>query len=389
MDHADHIIQITPEPDIEDDGDKDAEGESPVHKKRKLMLNIVNEYDVDIGDLAEDVVNMETGSNADSVEDPSFEPQSENAEEAEDDEEFVVDDDELASSPSEKEDKEEEPRLETTNQNVTLKDDDNCFVRDADSPKPPADPESSDVQYYYFCLDCEEESSSGYMAQNDSIPNNPKFPVSIDIARHMTAKNHQNFVPIKKKLSINVQNLSFNPNYHKTVIKRWKNLVKAGDITEVSYANPRVCRKCNIVMDDAVDMFKHIRDVHIKTLETTSLEQRDAETVTHASEARTNDDELVLEESLNTYESKKTSAPKIQVKSVEEAEQIAKNLKEKLNSGLYRCTHCGYETKTRTKSIKTHILSHFDGLEFKCNLCDKSYPTKQGLCVHKSSCHRS
>merc|ERR1719312_1471920 len=131
MDHADHIIQISPEPDIEDDGVYDAEEESPVHKKRKLMLNIVNEYDADMGDFSlEDSVNMETGSNTDSVEDPSFEPQSENAEEAEDDEEFVVDDDELASSPSEKEDNEEEPRLETTNQSVTDEDDGTDFVHD-------------------------------------------------------------------------------------------------------------------------------------------------------------------------------------------------------------------------------------------------------------------
>ena len=142
------------------------------------------------------------------------------------------------------------------------------FVRAAEDPEPEADPDLSDVHYYYFCLDCEEESSSAYIAPDDSMPNKPKFPVSMDIAKHMTARNHQNFVPIRKKLSINVQNLSFNPNYHKTVIKRWKNLVKDGEIAEVAYSHPRVCRKCNIAMNDAVDMFKHIRDVHIKPLGT-------------------------------------------------------------------------------------------------------------------------
>ena len=270
MDHADHIIQITPEADIEDNGDNDEEEESPVQKKRKLMVNIVNQFDRDIGDFSrEDAVNMETGSTTDSVEDPSFEPQTENVEEAEDDEEYVVDDDELASSPSNK-GEEEEPRSEneSTSTKAPNGEEGTSFVRAAEDPKPEVDPDMSDVQYYYFCLDCEEESSSAYTATNDGIPNNPKFPVSMDIAKHMTARNHQNFVPIRKKLSINVQNVSFNPNYHKTVIKRWKNLVKDGEITEVSYSYPRVCRKCNIAMDDAVDMFKHIRDAHIKTLET-------------------------------------------------------------------------------------------------------------------------
>ena len=271
MDHADHIIQITPEADIEDNGNNEEEEESPVQKKRKLMVNIVNEFDRDIGDLSqEDAVNMETGSTTDSVDDPSFEPQSENVEEAKDDEEYVVDDDELASSPSNK-DEEEEPRSEnesTSTKTTNDEEDGTSFVRAAEDPEPEAEPDLSDVHYYYFCLDCEEESSSAYIAPDDSMPNNPKFPVSMDIAKHMTARNHQNFVPIRKKLSINVQNLSFNPNYHKTVIKRWKNLVKDGEITEVSYSNPRVCRKCNIAMDDAVDMFKHIRDAHIKTLQT-------------------------------------------------------------------------------------------------------------------------
>ena len=267
MDHADHIIQVT-----QDEADVEEEGQSPVRKKRKLMMSIVNEHDGDLGDFSqEDAVNMETGSMTDSVEDPSFEPQSDNVDEVDDEDEYVVDDDEVATSEEEK----EAPRSENSSSSNVLndneEDDANGIENVAENLRisETPDPESeSDAQYYYFCLDCEELASSSFIPQSDLFPNFPKFPVTMDIAKHMTAKNHQNFVPIRKKFSINVQNLSFNPNYHKTVIKRWKNLVKAGEITEVAYTQPRVCRKCNIAVDDAVDMFKHIRDVHIKNLET-------------------------------------------------------------------------------------------------------------------------
>ena len=269
MDHADHIIQVTQEADIEDDGNSDGEGQSPAHKKRRLMSDIESEHDGDIGaEHIGDAVSNGTGSKA-GVEDPNFEPQSENVEEAEDDEEFIVDDDEFASNPSEKEEK-EPPRSENDSSSTKVTDDDNgnCMVSDAENQNLESDPDLSDVEYYYFCLDCEEESSSGFRVPEDLVPNNPKFPLSMDIAKHISDKNHQNFVPIRKKFSINIQNLSFNPNYHKTVIKRWKNLVKDGEIAEVAYSHPRVCRKCNIAMNDAVDMFKHIRDVHIKPLGT-------------------------------------------------------------------------------------------------------------------------
>ena len=267
MDHADHIIQVTQEADIEDDGNSDGEELSPAHKKRRLMSDIESDHGHDVDLLLDDSVNIENGSKADGVEDPNFEPQSENVEEAEDDEEFVVDDDELASNPSEKEEESSSAGNDSTSTKVTSDDENgNGMVADAENQNPES--ELSDVEYYYFCLDCEEESSSAYRVPEDLLPNNPKFPLSMDIAKHISAKNHQNFVPIRKKFSINVQNLSFNPNYHKTVIKRWKNLVKGGEITEVAYTQPRVCRKCNIAMDDAVDMFKHIRDVHIKPLGT-------------------------------------------------------------------------------------------------------------------------
>ena len=80
----------------------------------------------------------------------------------------------------------------------------------------------------------------------------------------MVKMNHQNFVPIKNKLNISVQNLSFSKDYHKIILKKWKTLVKDGDITEVDYEQDKTCGKCGLMFGDAVDMFKHIKDMHTK-----------------------------------------------------------------------------------------------------------------------------
>ena len=100
---------------------------------------------------------------------------------------------------------------------------------------------------------------------NKSETNLPKFPISIDIAEHMETKQHQNFVPIKNAVRVTLQNLTFNPDHHKSVIKKWKHLVKDGDITEVEYQQPRRCPKCSAVLSDAIEMFKHIKDNHVKS----------------------------------------------------------------------------------------------------------------------------
>merc|ERR1712107_447214 len=94
-----------------------------------------------------------------------------------------------------------------------------------------------DVQYYYFCLDCEEEHSV-HQKKSKQLKTT-RYPISMDIAEHMTKKKHTNFVPIKNLVGFQIQNLSFNQEMHKTVIKKWKQLVKDGDITDVSYSQPR------------------------------------------------------------------------------------------------------------------------------------------------------
>ena len=70
-------------------------------------------------------------------------------------------------------------------------------------------------------------------------------------------------IPINDKSKVLMRNISFSKDFNKVIIKKWKRLVKDGDITEVKYQEPRICRKCKIFIEDAIDMFKHLKDTHL------------------------------------------------------------------------------------------------------------------------------
>ena len=116
--------------------------------------------------------------------------------------------------------------------------------------------ESKSIRYFYFCLDCEKRF-------NNSEFNNPRVPISINLSRHIEETNHTNFAPIDHRVKIRVKNISFNPHFNKLIIKKWKRLVKDGAIKLVKYSPPKICNKCNLVFEDAIDMFKHIKDFHV------------------------------------------------------------------------------------------------------------------------------
>ena len=84
----------------------------------------------------------------------------------------------------------------------------------------------------------------------------------MDLAEHIESRGHRNFVPISGGCNVKIRNLSFSADHHKTVVKKWKRLIKDGDITEVDYDIPRACGKCKAVIPDAIEMFKHIRQHH-------------------------------------------------------------------------------------------------------------------------------
>ena len=65
---------------------------------------------------------------------------------------------------------------------------------------------------------------------------------------------------------VKINNISFSPHYNKVVRKKWRRMVLDGDIKEVQYSTPRKCKKCSLSFVDAIDMFKHIKVIHIHTM---------------------------------------------------------------------------------------------------------------------------
>jgi len=116
---------------------------------------------------------------------------------------------------------------------------------------PPSD------NYFYFCLEC--EAGRGTEQVEDLV----RVPLSIDLAGHMKSTGHQSFEPIGNQVRVNLQDIAHSPVHHRSVVRRWKRLVREEVITDVEYEQPRKCLKCQFSAGDAIEMFKHIRDAHI------------------------------------------------------------------------------------------------------------------------------
>ena len=68
-------------------------------------------------------------------------------------------------------------------------------------------------------------------------------------------------------------------------------------------------------------------------------------------------------------------------------------LKEKIKSlytrenGKYFCNTCG-KTTTDMGNMRKHVEIHIDGLQYDCQLCDKTFRSRNSLNVHKSTSHK-
>ena len=95
-------------------------------------------------------------------------------------------------------------------------------------------------------------------------PMSSKVPLSIDLSSHIVATGHQRFTPIQDQTKVLLENISYNKELNKVVIKQWKRLVVKGELDINQYKMPKKCQKCESSFDNPVDMLKHIRDIHIK-----------------------------------------------------------------------------------------------------------------------------
>ena len=67
--------------------------------------------------------------------------------------------------------------------------------------------------------------------------------------------------------------------------------------------------------------------------------------------------------------------------SVEELDFYIKEQIINTNEGK-QCGFCFYRTK-RSDHLRDHIETHLEGLSFSCNICDKSYSSRENLRHHK------
>ena len=108
------------------------------------------------------------------------------------------------------------------------------------------------------------------------------------------------------------------------------------------------------------------------------------------------DDERVVEPILNSrrYQERGTSnlVAKIDsgnVTSVDDVEEKLNELLETNADGTFGCKHCGKSGAKKSRNMKNHIETHLEGLSFPCNLCGKTFRSRNSIGCHMSIFHRN
>ena len=71
-----------------------------------------------------------------------------------------------------------------------------------------------------------------------------------------------------------------------------------------------------------------------------------------------------------------------QSEDVSEVENTVNQHVEKSSDGLYKCGLCG-KTAKRIRNLKNHIETHIEGLSFPCQLCGKTFRSRNSYNTHK------
>ena len=62
-----------------------------------------------------------------------------------------------------------------------------------------------------------------------------------------------------------------------------------------------------------------------------------------------------------------------------EVDSIVTQYIEKCVGGRYKCTLCGKVEKKDLSHLKNHIETHLEGLSFPCQLCEKTFRSRNAL----------
>ena len=83
------------------------------------------------------------------------------------------------------------------------------------------------------------------------------------------------------------------------------------------------------------------------------------------------------------YEQKPKTASIIEPATMEKIESMM----EKQVDG-YHCTRCGYTSKN-PGHLREHVEKHIEGLEYPCNICNKTLRSSHSFREHKRHCSSS
>ena len=97
----------------------------------------------------------------------------------------------------------------------------------------------------------------------------------------------------------------------------------------------------------------------------------------------------------NTKGREVTKVDKVLVPTSEDVSEVKERVKqymEKATNGKFRCTICGKEAVGEAKNAKTnlmnHVETHLEGLSFPCQLCGKTFRSRNAFNIHKTRFHR-
>ena len=74
--------------------------------------------------------------------------------------------------------------------------------------------------------------------------------------------------------------------------------------------------------------------------------------------------------------------------SLNELNEIVKEEMTRDEDGMWKCKRCP-KVSRNISHIKDHVETHIEGISFSCNLCDKSYKTRDTLRSHNYKKHKS
>ena len=76
---------------------------------------------------------------------------------------------------------------------------------------------------------------------------------------------------------------------------------------------------------------------------------------------------------------------------VSDVENTVNQYMELCEDGRYKCTLCGKMQKEKGKfqrNLKNHIETHLEGLSFPCQLCGKTFRSRNSYYVHRTQHHK-